>query len=377
MRLLVIVNSFQQGGAEHSALKLAGGFANDGHQAAVLAWNDNLDFFTVPSEVERIKLPEMKELQIFLGRLFPGWLNSRIIFFLKLATLRFRAKKYKPDCIVVFESLIGVISCLSLISAGIPMVISERIPPDSNVHDVAKIAKKWRPWIYKHGAVCSVQTKGFQEWVENNWGVASVVTPNHLTKEYFFVSTQEKSNTVVCVGRLDSQKNLETLIHAWSLVETRLKNWNLKIFGRGEINSFYFLNQKLKNRNLEFNEPTPNVKDEIAKSKIAISVSNYEGFPNFVLESMALGTPVISSISSDIILEFERRDALLLTDMNSETDIAEKIIYMIQNIDLQSKIANNALSLAREFSWPGVREHWYEAVNLAIKKKGVSLFKSS
>ena len=65
-----------------------------------------------------------------------------------------------------------------------------------------------------------------------------VTIPNLIATPKLFANVISKDfnqYTLLCVSRLDTQKNLEILILAFSLLAKEFDNWNLKIIGNGSL----------------------------------------------------------------------------------------------------------------------------------------------
>lgn len=98
---------------------------------------------------------------------------------------------------------------------------------------------------------------------------------------------------VVAVGSLEKHKQYDQLIRALSNLD---RPWRLKLLGDGsELDNLKSLASNkgvLENINFmgRLNNPYPYMKT----ADVLVLVSSFEGFPNVVLESLSLGTPVIS-----------------------------------------------------------------------------------
>jgi len=110
---------------------------------------------------------------------------------------------------------------------------------------------------------------------------------------------------IIGVGGLQKRKQFDMLIRAFNNTLTHYPNLNLLIIGKGsEKNS---LEQLIKSLNLEkkvqllgFREnPYPYIKN----AKLLVSSSFSEGLPRVIVEALILGTPVVSTHSSDGVLE--------------------------------------------------------------------------
>jgi len=139
-------------------------------------------------------------------------------------------------------------------------------------------------------------------------------------------------------GRLVKEKGLYTLIDAIVLVSKRIKNNNkpeFKIIGEGPIKKD--LNERLNNKgimNVSFIGflEGDNLYREISKMHIIIVPSEwYENYPVSVMESFALGRPVIGSRIGGIPELVRDGESGLTFKTGDAFDLSEKIEYMINN----------------------------------------------
>lgn len=149
----------------------------------------------------------------------------------------------------------------------------------------------------------------------------------------------------VYVGRLVFYKNLETIIHAVSIVKKSYEKIKLKIVGGGpHMETLTNLTNQLSlQENVEFcGYVSEDKKYEIISSSIAmVFPSLCEGFGLVILESFSHDRPVIVSDIrplSDIIAD--KKDGFVV-DAKDEKKWAEAMTYFIENPD-------NALIMGKE-----------------------------
>ena len=125
-----------------------------------------------------------------------------------------------------------------------------------------------------------------------------IVIPNPISADAIPpVYTGERRKIVVGVGRLAPQKNFSLLIKAFSRLPADFDEYKLQIYGGGPYEST--LNKQIEVLNMQDRITLMGIKKnvmfEIADAVLFVMSSNYEGFPNALVESMATGLPVIST----------------------------------------------------------------------------------
>ena len=108
--------------------------------------------------------------------------------------------------------------------------------------------------------------------------------------------TINKKNELVFIGRLVEQKGLHLLLEAIGIAIKSVEDMHLTIVGDGpQLESLQKLASDLNiTKFVSFVGFQANVKSYIMEAKATVLTSYYEGFPNVLVESIALGTPVIS-----------------------------------------------------------------------------------
>lgn len=154
-----------------------------------------------------------------------------------------------------------------------------------------------------------------------------------------------KENYILLVGRLSQEKRYDIAIKVFRNVRQKFSNLKLKIAGIGKDESFlkelaykYGINE-----NIEFLGYQKDLVTLYKKARLTLITSSYEGFPNVMIESLFLGTPVVSfdfkSGPREVI-----RDGIngFLVNNNDESSLEQKIVESLNN-DWDIEIIHNTV----------------------------------
>jgi len=187
-----------------------------------------------------------------------------------------------------------------------------------------------------------------------------------------------KNPTIITAGRLTKQKNKQHLIKAFKRVKDEIKEANLVILGKGELEPK--LKQLINDLNLEDRVYLLGWQENsfkfLAKSKAFILSSLWEGLPCSILEAMACGLPVISvdcksgpreilAPKTDINKEAEEIEyaefGILAPAPNkekSEESLKQVMIEILTNKNLADKLSKKSLERAKDFDIKKIINEW-------------------
>lgn len=370
MRIVIVVNSLQQGGAERASVRLAESFAGDGHEVSLATWNDDRDFYSLNKSVARVNLGDFFSHKGFNFPLIGNRLH-RMGKILNLFKFRSEIMSLNPDVVVCFEALVGSVTAISLVGSKVPLIVSERVNPDPSIYLPHRIAQLARPLIYRKSALCSVQTKGFSDWVLKRWNVKAAITPNHIPDSWVAsIKTSNSTNKkIVSIGRIEPQKGFDILLNAWNNLDQIKDAWSLEIVGSQNNSSYLNELLSLNSQNVLFSLPTHEVSELLDNSTIFISSSRFEGFPNVVLEALARGVPTIAAFSTDIINDWDESGALIGYDSEDAEVLEKHLDALMRSPETLEKLSIQGLNVAKNYTWEVVGSSWYQAIDQAIKQK--------
>ena len=348
-KITLLISSLAGGGSESVCVTLANSFVDDG-------WKVNLIVLNINNEVYLNHLSKKVNLVILNKR------HARYSFFSLLNYIF----KNKPKIFLVFNYELTVMLVILRAIFNFKIKIISR---NSNTLSIKlKKFKKQNFWskyivlslikfFYQRTDHIINQCNGMQEDLIKLYSKLkkkSSVIPNPLSlniRNYckkHDLKKINKDNYILCVGRLEEQKAFHFVIDAFASIKNNFPNLRLKIVGKGSLEKE--LKQRVKNLNIEsfvdFENFQKNIIPYYLYARGTILTSIYEGYPNVLIESIAMNTPVVSfncpSGPSEIV-----RNGIngYLVDYMDINDLKKKISILLkrkfQYYDLQKTLKDN------------------------------------
>lgn len=287
-RVDFLINSLGGGGAERQVAALAS--QTEGSRIIMLE-----DAAAYPTSAEVVTLTTTKPTSSSLRKLF-----SLPIQLVKTTRLVSGAP------VVSFLTRANLTNILSSFVTRHPVVVSER---QALVVDKPPLAaKRMKLWLrglaYRHANAVVVNSKGTADDLVTYCGISperAHVIYNSCEIEKIIALGAEPANVpehfIVTSGRLNAQKGQDHLLRAFSIALREHPEFQLVVLGTGEREME--LRELARSLNIadkvQFMGFQKNPFAIISKAKVFILPSHYEGFPNVVMEALALGVPVISA----------------------------------------------------------------------------------
>jgi glycosyltransferase involved in cell wall biosynthesis len=109
-------------------------------------------------------------------------------------------------------------------------------------------------------------------------------------------SQSKRTNEILYVGRLTREKGLNYLLEAFQLAQKSIPDLKLTVVGFGEVETE--LQNRISELHLSNSISLAGFQTELLpyykRAKATVLTSVYEGFPNVLVESISVGTPVIA-----------------------------------------------------------------------------------
>lgn len=225
MHLALIISSLNSGGAERVLTDLANYWVSKGHQVTLvtLASPDAKPFYPLDSKVRLIQLNQTQNESSFLTRL--GNILRRVF------CLRMTLKTLKPDVVLSFVDVMNLTTLLASVGLKTPVIVSERIDP--HFHHIPSLYKKIRPFLYRVAKKIVVQTNSAASYFGENLQGTIQIIPNPVKSPKHDKTFSSTARAIMTVGRLDQQKDHDTLIQAFSRLYPTYPHLRLTIYGEG------------------------------------------------------------------------------------------------------------------------------------------------
>ena len=331
MKLLFVITSLENGGAERVCASLANYFSTE-HEVEILYFSGEI-FYKINSKVKLNKFTR----------------NSRIPrLAAKLLAIRKRAKD--ADCVISFMDSTNILSIIATAFLGRKLIISEH-----SAHDF--VGLKWRVLrriFYPFATALTVLSRSdfsYYSFVKNK---AIIYNPSIFKPSF----GGQKEKLIIFVGRLEHVKGCDIFLRALALL--RLDDFKLLVLGDGsQKKSLQSLSEKLGLKNLEFLGSVSDIQNYYKKAKIIVSSSRFEGLGNALIESaffdcIRVATPTAGAME---LLE-DGKNGFISSDF-SEQALAKAIL---KAINADESVLENTRAQCEKFSLENIAREWWELI---------------
>lgn len=293
-KITLFIAHLWQGGGERVCVNIANGFNNMNYKVTLVVFSLKSEVY-LDSLNKNIKIVNLKS-------------NNNMVSFYKLGAYLFKAQ---PKKILSFNYHISFFLSIykkifnfkmKLISRSIS-TISKELEGKSLYKRI--ILKKSIYFAYKNSDHIISQSNGMKRDLIKFLNISEekiITIYNPVAKEIEKSSDSNsqkiKERNILFIGRLEEEKGLKYLLRIFSKLKNDddFKKYKLTLVGEGSLKEELKKHcQKLNISNdVIFEGFREDVISFYKKSEVVVLTSLYEGFPNVLIESITLGTPVVA-----------------------------------------------------------------------------------
>jgi glycosyltransferase involved in cell wall biosynthesis len=361
VHILLTIPSLNAGGAERVLSELANYWAKKGHQISlvILAAPTEKVFYPLASSIKLFSFNYLAQESLpALSRL-----NN---IFRRITCLRKLIQQLKPNVVISFIDVMNITTLLANIGLHIPIIISERIDP----------TYRPLPWLYKwlrlksypRAEVLVAQTSSSASYFPPTFKHFIRIIPNPVRIAPTVKQASSEISRIVSVGRLEPQKDHQTLIQAFAKIHIQHSSLRLTIYGEGpeRANLESLIASFNLSHKVHLPGTTPHIYEALAKADLFVFPSRYEGFPNALCEAMSVGLPVIASnCSGNADIVWDGIDGRLFP-VGDEKALVEIIEELINDPEQRQRLSANALTIPERFSEERIYGLWDKLLREAL-----------
>jgi len=178
-----------------------------------------------------------------------------------------------------------------------------------------------------------------------------------------------ENRRVIFVGRYTLQKGILDLLRIWKIVHSRFPDWQLNLYGEGEMRDELITQSEQLNANININAPSSNIFECYLDSSILVVTSLYEPFGLIMPEAMSCGLPVVAyncpegpgQIITDGVDGF-------LVPCRNEMIFVEKLCLLMDSYELRRKMGGAAVISSQRFSGSVIMPIWVDLFRQLLKE---------
>lgn len=358
--LVLVGSSMAAGGAERVLSTLANGWADRLQVTLVTLASADEDFYRIDDRVRRVGLSVTGQSR--------GLTHAISTNMDRIRRLESVVREVRASVVISFLMQVNVVAIAAARRAGVPILISERIDP--RYHKDPLIWRVMRRIAYPFADAVVAQTESVAHWLGRVVPRRRVmVIPNPVAHPDVQTIPDVEApladrRYLVAMGRLTEQKGFDMLLDAFAR-SASCRTFDLVIVGEGQDR--LALERQASALGLSgrvhFIGQVADARPYLKGASLFVLSSRYEGFPNALLEGMAMGLPAVAFDCPSGVREIVRHniDGLLVAP-NQVMELSRAIDELLRDEANRKQMGLAAREVSQRFALSRVLNAWEAAM---------------
>lgn len=215
---------------------------------------------------------------------------------------------------------------------------------------------------------CNIVLNGFLAKVYDEHNLPYIIVPNIIEFENgHYRNKSIISPRYICVRSHEELYNIPCILRAFGKVQSILPEATLILVGDGsQHSSLIQLSEDMHLHNITFTGRVDNSKiyNYLNQADIMVSASTQDNMPVSLLEAMNAGLLVISSRVGGVPYMVDDNSTGLLFENDNDIDLAEKMIWAVENPSVTIAITQEAHRSVAQYQWEYIKGKLYQAYGI-------------
>lgn len=374
-RIMLFMHGLHGGGSERQMSYLASELAKTHPTTLVtLAYPQSNDY-PMDARVQRIGLGLTSQQG--------GWIRGLFANRRRIVALRRICQRIDPAVCISFCDTNNVLAGIALGKVK-PLIVCERSDPRRQ-----ELNRAWeylRDRAYPRAAGIVSQTNGVTNYFRSRFGnrisevrmetIPSAIVPpesiaprqnglaNSRWDEVIEQRRTSERKRVLVVGRLSPEKRIDRAIGAWGTIARKYPEWVLRIVGDGALREELMkLARELGvDRQVEFALWSNDVWSEYRAAHAYCLPSDYEGFPQSLIEAMHCRLPAVAWDCGEAVQELIGSDGICGVVVHEPNSLADALDSILKDTALRERMGGAAGAVASRYHWSAIAPRWLELI---------------